>query len=134
MLHGVIPYTTESVNGSADPQRTVLRAVAAGSDLRFDLLGAEADALKDTDFDVYYYGYADDWTEQAVQYYRFARDVLRQVSDSYIISYTEENSIITTRYANGTETVTDLEEGSVTCGSVTRQLKDYIREGAAAVS
>ncbi len=134
VLHGVIPYTTESVNGSADPQRTVLRAVAAGSDLRFDLLGAEADALKDTDFDVYYYGYADDWTEQAVQYYRFARDVLRQVSDSYIISYTEENSIITTRYANGTETVTDLEEGSVTCGSVTRQLKDYIREGAAAVS
>ena len=87
VLHGVIPYTTESVNGSADPQDTVLRAVAAGSDLRFDLLGAEADALKDTDFDVYYYAYADYWTEQAAQYYRFAADVLRQVSDSYIISY-----------------------------------------------
>ncbi|MBP0968099.1 MAG: hypothetical protein J5722_10715 [Oscillospiraceae bacterium] len=134
VLHGVIPYTTESVNGSADPDNTVLRAVAAGSNLRFDLLGAEADVLKDTDFDVFFYANAADWTERAVQYDRFARDVLRQVSDSYIISYREDDSRITTRYANGTETVTDLEEGSVTCGSVTRYLKDYIKEGAAAVS
>ena len=134
VLHGVIPYTTCAVNGSANAQDTVLRAVAAGSDLRFDLLAAEADDLKDTDFDVYYYAYADFWTEQAAQYYRFAKDVLAAVSDSYIISYREDGSRITTRYANGTETVVDLAAGTVTCGGSTRKLKDYVKEGAAASS
>ena len=134
VLHGVLPYTTESVNGSADIRDTVLRAVASGSDLRFDLLAAEADKLKDTDFDVYYYAYAADWTEQAAQYYRFAKDMLSAVSDSYIISCREDGSRITTQYANGTETVVDLEKGAVTVGGETRYLKDYVKEGAAAAS
>ena len=134
VLHGVIPYTTCAVNGSADAQDTVLRAVAAGSDLRFDLLASEADDLKDTDFDVYYYAYADFWTEQAAQYYCFAKDVLAAVSDSYIISYREDGSRITTRYANGTETIVDLAEGSVTCGGSTKNLKDYVKEGTASAS
>ena len=130
VMHGVIPYSTKAVNGSADAERLVMLALAAGSNLRFDMLSAETSDLKDTDFDVYYYAYADYWTENAAQYYAFTKDILEAVSDSYIISYTRKDDVITTKYANGTETVVDLRDCSVTMNGETRKLKDYVEEGA----
>jgi len=129
-LHGLLPYSTKAVNGSADAERLVLLAMASGSNLRFDLLAAETSELKDTDFDVFYYAHADYWIKNAAQYYAFSRDILSAVSDSEIISYRREGDRITTRYANGTETVVDLHEGTVTLNGQTRRLKDYIVEGA----
>ena len=129
-LHGLLPYSTKAVNGSADAERLVLLAMAAGSNLRFDLLHAETSELKDTDFDIYFYAYYDYWIENAAQYYEFSRDILRAVSDSEIISYQRDGSRITTKYANGTETVVDLHAGSVSWNGQTRYLKDYVREGA----
>lgn len=129
-LHGLIPYSTKAVNGSADAERLVLLAMASGSELRFDLLGAETSELKDTDFDVFFYAYADYWIKNAAQYYAFSKDILAAVSDSAIISYRQEGDIITTEYANGTKTVVDLHAGAVTLNGQTRLLKDYIEEGA----
>lgn len=130
VLHGVLPYASGAVNGSADPEQSVLRAVAAGSNLQFDLLAADTDRLRDTDFDVFYYATADYWTQSAAQYYRFAKDILAPVSDSYIISYTDAGSVITTEYANGIETVTDLQACSVTVNGRTYSLNDYTEKGA----
>ena len=130
-LHGLIPYSTKAVNGSADAERLVLLAMASGSNLRFDLMHAEISELKDTDFDVYYYAYYDYWIKNAAQYYEFSKDILKAVSDSEIISYVRAGDRITTKYANGTETVVDLHEGAVTLNGETRRLKDYIEEGAA---
>ncbi len=131
VMHGVMPYSTKAVNGSADAERLVMLALASGSNLRFDMLSAETSELKDTDFDVYYYANADDWIENAAQYYQFTKDILAQVSDSEIISYVHEGDRIATTYANGTETVVDLNEFAVTMNGQTRYLKDYIKEGTA---
>ncbi|MBR5370633.1 MAG: hypothetical protein IK130_00315, partial [Oscillospiraceae bacterium] len=130
-LHGLMPYSTKAVNGSADAERLVLLAMASGSNLRFDLMHAEISELRDTDFDIYYYAYYDYWIKNAAQYYVFSKDILKAVSDSEIISYVREGDRITTKYANGTETVVDLHEGAVTLNGETRKLKDYIEEGAA---
>ncbi len=131
VLHGVIPYATKAVNGSADAERLVLKAVAAGSNLRFDMLQADISDLKDTDFDIYFYAQADNWTENAAQYYRFAKDILSEVSDSYIISYETDGDTIKTTYANGCETLVDLEACSVSLnGGQPRFLRDYVKEGA----
>ena len=130
VMHGVIPYSTKAVNGSADAERLVMLALASGSNLRFDMLGAETSELKDTDFDVYYYAYADYWIRNAAQYYAFTKDILAKVSDSYIISYQREGDRITTKYANGTETVVDLKECSVTADGRTVYLRDYTEKGA----
>lgn len=130
VMHGVIPYSTKAVNGSADAERLVMLALASGSNLRFDMLYAETSDLKDTDFDVYYYAYYDYWVENAAQYYEFSKDILAAVSDSYIISYVRDDDIITTKYANGIETVVDLRECTVTMNGQTRRLQDYVEEGA----
>lgn len=130
VMHGVIPYSTKAVNGSADAERLVMLALAAGSNLRFDMLGAETSELKDTDFDVYYYAFSDYWIENAAQYYAFTKDILAKVSDSPIISYQRDGDIITTKYANGTETTVNLKDCSVTADGQTRYLRDYVEEGA----
>ena len=130
VMHGVIPYSTKAVNGSADAERLVMLALAAGSNLRFDMIYAETSELKDTDFDVYYYAYYDYWVENAVQYYNFTKDILSATSNSNIISYVREDNIITTEYANGVKTVVDLDACSVEMNGQTRYLKDYVDEGA----
>ena len=130
VLHGLIPFSTKAVNGSADAEHLVMLALASGSGLRFDMLHAETSDLKDTDFDVYYYAYYDYWIENAAQYNDFVRDVLKSVSDSQIVSYVRDGDQITTTYANGVQTVVDLEACSVTWNGQTRFLKDYVKEGA----
>ena len=130
VLHGLIPYATKAVNGSADAERLVLLAMSAGSDLHFDLLAAETSKLKDTDFDVYFYANSDYWIENAAQYDRFTRDIMRAVSGAHIISRKQEGDIITTVYSNGVQTETDLAEGAVTLNGQTRFLRDYVKEGA----
>ena len=130
VMHGVIPFSTKAVNGSADAERLVLLAAAAGSNLRFDLIHAETSEMKDTDFDIYYYAYYDYWIENAVQYYEFTKDVLAAVSDSHIISYQRDGNVITTEYANGVRTVVDLDARSIEMNGQTRMLSDYVKEGA----
>ncbi|MBQ9906373.1 MAG: hypothetical protein IJM46_06360 [Oscillospiraceae bacterium] len=130
VMHGVMPYSTKAVNGSADAERLVMLALASGSNLRFDMLAAETSELKDTDFDVYYYADSDYWIDNAAEYYLFTKDILKKISDSPIISYQRDGDRITTKYANGTETVVDLQECSVTADGQTRYLKDYAEEGA----
>lgn len=129
VMHGVIPYSTKAVNGSADAERLVMLALAAGSNLRFDMLYAETSDLKDTDFDVYYYGYYEYWVDNAAQYYQYTKDILAKTSDSYIVSYVQEGDVITTAYANGVQTVVDLETCAVTCDGETYYLRDYVEEG-----
>ena len=129
VMHGVIPYSTKAVNGSADAERLVMLALAAGSNLRFDMLYAESSDLKDTDFDVYYYAYYKYWIDNAAQYYQYTKDILAKTSDSYIVSYVQEGDIIKTAYANGVQTEVDLANCSVTCGGETYYLRDYVEEG-----
>lgn len=130
VLHGLIPYSTKAVNGSSDAERLVLLAVASGSNLHFDMIGAETSRLKDTDFDIYFYAHAGYWIENAAQYDRFARDILRAVSDAHIISYSRQDDIITTRYSNGVQTEVSLTDGTVSLNGETRRLRDYTGEGA----
>ena len=130
VLHGLIPFSTKAVNGSADAEHLVMLALSTGSSLHFDLLHAETSDLKDTDFDVYYYAYYDYWIENAAQYQSFVSDILKAVSDSPIITCKRDGDKITTVYANGTETLVDLKECAVTWNGQTRYLKDYVKEGA----
>ncbi len=132
VMHGIKPYATKAVNGSADAEELVLLAAATGSNLSFDLLHTEPSEFRDTDFDVFYYGLADYWTKPAAQYYRFLKDITEAASDSPIITYRRDGDIITTTYENGTETIVDLQNACVALNGVTRSLKDYIEEGDAA--
>lgn len=130
VLHGLKSYSGTAVNGSADTREAVLRAVAAGSSISYDMIGEETSILKDTELDNLYYAYYADWTEEAAQSYAFTRDVLSGVGDKLITGYAEEDGVITTTYEDGTVIVVDLIAEAVTVDGTEYLLADYVKEGA----
>jgi hypothetical protein len=132
VLHGVIPYSTTAVNGDSDIADLLMRAVASGSNLKFDMVGVPIDDLKDTRLDKYYYAHGASWTEDAADCYRFINDMIGSVSAQTIVSYdvkeddNGKNPIITTVYSNGTEIVTDVSSRLVTVNGETHSLYDYV--------
>ena len=130
VLHGVTPYASVAVNGEADLDIASLKAIAAGSNIGFDLVGTEASELKDTKLDKYFYGYYANWVNEAAGLYKLSDEVLSPAADSTIASYTvsEDGTQITTVYDNGYETVVDLEKLTVEADGKTFKLTDYIGE------
>jgi hypothetical protein len=115
-MHGLIPYTTEAVNGDPDRDRLLLMAAATGSGLKYDLLSSETSELKDTEYDIYYYAASSAHTDHAAESYRLLSPLLKKVSGCTIEDYKTENGgdLITTVYSDGTKVVTDLEAKTVT--------------------
>ena len=113
VIHGVIPYSTESVNGDADPEDMLLMAAATGSCISYDMIYSEAAELKDTELDTLYYADHRYWTESAARAYRLLEPLLGAVSDSFMTDYKRDGSIITTEYANGITVTADTENRTV---------------------
>lgn len=130
VMHGVTPYSCTAVNGDADLDIASLKAIAAGSNIGLDLVGTEASELKDTKLDKYFYGYYENWVNEAAGLYKLANEVLTPAADSPIAAYTvsEDGNEITTVYDNGYTTVVDLEKCTVKADGKTYKLTDYIGE------
>ncbi|WP_028519377.1 DUF5696 domain-containing protein [Ruminococcus flavefaciens] len=114
VLHGVLPYSSEAINGSADPETAVLMAAATGSCLSYDMIYEETGELKDTELDTLYYANYKYWTDTAAREQSLLAPMLEQVSDSFITGYERDGDIITTDYSNGITVTTDLGERTVT--------------------
>jgi hypothetical protein len=110
VMHGVIPYSSEAINGSADPADMILMSAAAGSSLSYDMIYEATSELKDTELDGLYYANYRHNTEKAAKAYSLIKPMLRRVSDSFITDYRRNGDVITTIYSNGVKVVTDLEK------------------------
>ncbi|MCR5707659.1 MAG: hypothetical protein K6G82_05245 [Ruminococcus sp.] len=126
VMHGLIPYSTTPVNGDADPSELLLRAAATGSCLSYDMIYNETSKLKDTDYDKYYYANYHYWADTAAEEYKLLAPLLGSVSDSTITGYdvSDDGSLITTTFSNGTVVKTDLEAKTVEYGGKKLSLAD----------
>lgn len=131
VMHGVIPYSTTAVNASADSETLLLMAVATGSNLSFDMIHEETSTLKDTDFDVYYYANYENWVDTASEEYKLVNSILSEVSDSTITDYavSEDDTVITTTYSNGTVIKVDLEAKEIDHNGTVYNLNEYAEKG-----
>lgn len=127
VMSGLKPVSTTAVNGDAQIADLVLRAVACGSNLRFDFVAERANELKDTRYDVLYYADYEYWIEDAAACYKFANEVLKDTAGSEIMAYTVNASgEIETEYANGVKTVVNLKDKTVTKNGSKYSLYDYV--------
>jgi hypothetical protein len=127
VMSGLKPVSTTAVNGDAQVADLVLRAIASGTNLRFDLLAESADELKDTRYDKYYYANYEYWIEDAAACYKFADQVLSKTAGSKIVEYNVlSETKIETVYENGTKTIVDLEARTVDVNGKTISIYDYI--------
>lgn len=129
VMSGLKPVSTTAVNGDAQIADLVLRAIASGTNLRFDFVAEKASELKDTRYDTLYYADYTYWLEDAAGCYKFANAVLSdlagvEITEYNIISDTE----IETVYANGTKTLVNLKDKTVTKNGNVISIYDYIGE------
>lgn len=131
VMSGLKPVSTTAVNGDAQVADLVLRAIACGSNLRFDFTAETADELKDTRYDVLYYSNYEYWLEDAAGCYKFANEVLSQTAGAEITDYNIlSDGEIETVYSNGTTTRVNLNDKTVTVNGKTISIYDYVGEEA----
>lgn len=131
VMSGLKPVSTTAVNGDAQVADLVLRALACGSNLRFDFTAETADELKDTRYDVLYYSNYEYWLEDAAGCYKFANEVLSQTAGAEITDYNIlQGGEIETVYSNGTTTRVNLNDRTVTVNGKTISIYDYVGEEA----
>lgn len=131
VMHGVIPYSTTAVNGSADSETLLLMAVATGSNLSYDMIHEETSTLKDTDLDAYFYANYANWIETASAEYKLVSSILSDVSDCTIEDYqvSDDGNLITTTYSDGTVIKVDLENKVIDSNGTEYDLSEYAEEG-----
>ena len=129
VMSGLKPVSTTAVNGDAQISDLVLRAIASGSNLRFDFVAEEANELKDTRYDVLFYADSKYWVEDAAGCYKFANEALSGLSGVEITEYNIlSDDEIETVYANGTTTVVNLKDKTVTKNGSVISIYDYVEK------
>ena len=129
VMHGLVPYSSTAVNGSADRDRLILTAAATGSYLNYDMIYEDAAELKDTEFDVYFYANYENHVISAAAEYRALKPLYEQIADKYITGYSaDENGNITVSYSGGTVVKADFSENTISYGDNTIDL-DNIEKG-----
>lgn len=127
VMSGLKPVSSTAVNGDAQIADLVLSAVASGTNVRFDFVADEANELKDTKYDKYYYADYRYWVEDAAGCYKFANEVLSDVAGNQITEYNIlSDDEVETVYANGTKTVVNFADKTVTKNGNKISLYDYI--------
>ncbi len=123
VLHGWVPYTTESIPQAGNPEVTYLAGVETGSELLYLGIYEEADALFDTEYDHLYGSHYKLWMNNAIAQYKEYMPLLEKIHDQEITEHEELRSgilsVYVTGYANGVEVVVNYNDKDVTVGKVT---------------
>lgn len=115
VLHGWIPYTTESIPQAGNPEATYLAGVETGSELLYLGIYEQASALFDTEFDHFYGSTYTLWINQAVAQYKAYMPLLEQIHDQEITEHGKlDDGVYLTGYANGVQVVVNYNAEDVT--------------------
>ncbi len=131
VIHGYIPYSTSAKNSSSDTNHTFMRAIAAGSNINYDMIYEDASELLDTEDDDLYYSNYSGWITEAASQYKVTSEVLASVSDYTISNYEIDGDILRTTYSKDGESdvviEVDTENATVKANGTTI---DLVAEGA----
>lgn len=120
VLHGWIPYTTESIPQAGNPETTYLAGVETGSELLYLGIYEQASVLFDTEFDHLYGSTYTLWVDQAIAQYKAYMPVLEQIHDQEITEHGElDDGVYMTGYANGVQVVVNYNDADVTINGKT---------------
>jgi hypothetical protein len=126
VLSGLIPSSATAVNGDPLMSDAILKSIAVGGGVKFDLIGTPAEKIKDTRIDNLYYAYAEDWIDEAAGAARFTEKVLTGLEGQSVTKHTIDGDIIRSEFANGTVLTVDLYNRTVDKNGEIISLYDYI--------
>ncbi len=129
VLHGYVDYASEAVNATPDTMVAVLKAIAAGSNIHFDLIHEETSELVNTDYVDLFFANYEGWLDEAAMAYKLVDEVLAPAVGATITDYEIDGKVIRTAYSNGYSTEVDLGTGNITANGKTYNYSDYVKGG-----
>ena len=129
VLHGLVPYSSTAINGSADPDRLLLMAAATGSYLSYDMLYTETSELKDTEFDVYFYANYENHVLSAAEKYKLLKPLYEEIAEDRITGYEADSEEISVTYSDYTVIKVNFSENTIAFNGQTIDLDDTKKGG-----
>ncbi|HAS78623.1 MAG TPA: hypothetical protein DCS38_02680 [Ruminococcus sp.] len=103
VLHGIVPYSCEPVNSSANTCDMLIKAAAYGSALNYDLVYSDVSELKNTEADIYFYSNYSNINQD----YQLAKDIIKAVKDCTITAYKPLEKGFEISYSNNVKIIYD---------------------------
>lgn len=130
VIHGLIPYSTTAINGSADSDQLFMLAVSTGSNLGYDFLYKENKKLQNTDYNELFYANFAGWSETVKNQYDLISDIVKPLSDKLIVGHKQLSKTATeTKFEDGTVIVVDKEANTISVNGKAINFADYNLEG-----
>ncbi len=127
VLHGLIPYSSESLNLSADLEETKLKWVEFGCMPNFELTYESSSLLKKTEYDKLFSSQYEKWLDEVIAVYEEFNEKLGDVWGVTITNHTiVREGVITVEYENGVKIFINYNEEPETVDGVTIPAGDYV--------
>lgn len=127
VLHGMVSYSTPTINLTSDWKDSVLKAVETGSCLNFTFVKENANILKDTYYNNLYSCDFDTWFNKSVNEYKRVDAVLGKVSGKKMISHSQiADNVYETIYEGGIRTIVNYNDESAATAFGEVKAKDFI--------
>lgn len=101
-IHGLIPYSTQSINASANSDELYVLAAATASNLGYEFLHVENKKLQNTAYNKYYFANFDGWSTTVANQYKMFSSIISDLSDQTIDKYEVNGDDIKSTFSNGT--------------------------------
>lgn len=120
VLHGYVPYTTEALAQTADPEAAYLAAVETGTELSYIGIYEESSVLFDTAYDYMYGSNYLLWQEKAAGQYAKYMPLLTKICKATIVDHkqVEGYDAYLTVYSDGTRVVVNYDDEKIPAGTI----------------
>lgn len=126
-MHGLINYSTESLNAYYDQDYYMLKAIETGSDLKYTLGAQNFEQLQFTEYQYYNYINYNDWKDTIIETYNKVSEVNSKVSDAKIIGHEYlTDDVVQTTYDNGISVVVNYSQSDYRSGNISVGASNYI--------
>lgn len=129
VLHGYIPYTTESLTQTADPVAAYLAAVETGTELSYIGIHEQASELFDTAYNNLYGSTYTLWMETAAKQYKEYMPLLKKIYNKAIVDHQKlAEDVYMTEYEGGTQVIVNYNDEAVTVQGTQIPAKSFTDE------
>ena len=130
VLQGYITLTTESLTQSVDANKAFLWAVTTGTEPLYNTFFEDADILQESLYDYLYSSTFSWWGEGAAEKYNRYSELLTEIYDNKIASYTQiSENVVKTEFDNGVKVYVNYGDKPITVDGKTINSQDYLWTG-----
>ncbi len=126
VLHGYVQMTTDSINLSETPKKSMLKAIETGCIPKYTFIFGDPSVLIGTEYSDLFNISVDDWYEKIVDEYKQNADVFSKIGSLEVVSHTMlEKNVYLTEYEDGTKIIVNYNDVAKTVNGVEIEAMGY---------